>query len=87
MSNTVFDDVAFPVDAVKKDVICEVLGLDKTVSPLLLNVHDLAKPSPLDAKLLLDPILLVGVIHVVTLAAGLVELTGISVREATVAVS
>lgn len=87
VSDTVLDDAAFPVDAVKKHVIGEVLGLDKTVRAFFFDVHDLAKSSPLNAKLLLDPIFLVGVIHDVTLAAGLVELAGISVREATVAVS
>ena len=87
LSDTVLDNAAFPVDAVKEYVIGEIFGLDKTVSAFFLNVHDLAESSPLNAKLLLDPIFLVGVIHDVTLAAGLVELAGISVREATFAVS
>lgn len=69
--DTVLDDVSFPIDGMKKHVICEVFGLNETVFAFLLDERDLAKSSPLNAKLFLDPIFLVGVIHGVALTAGL----------------
>ncbi len=71
--DTVLDDVSFPVDGMKEHVISEVFGLYKTVSTFFLDEHDLSKSSPLNAKLFFDPIFLVGVIHGLTLAAGLLE--------------
>jgi len=71
--DTVLDDVSFPIDGMKKYVICEVFGLNKTVRAFFLNEHDLPKSSPLNAKLFFDPIFLVGVIHGLALAAGLLK--------------
>ena len=53
--DTVLDDVSFPIDGMKKHVICEVFGLNETVFAFLLDERDLAKSSPLNAKLFLDP--------------------------------
>lgn len=71
LCDTVLDDVSFPVCGMKKHIIGEVFRLNKTVCAFFFNEHDLAKSSPLNAKLFLDPIFLVGVIHGLTLAAGL----------------
>ena len=71
--DTVLDDISIPVDGMKKHVISEVFGLDETVSAFFFDEHDLAKSSPLNAKLFLDPIFLVGVVHGLALAAGLLK--------------
>lgn len=71
--DTILDDISFPVDGMKKDVICEVFGLNKTVCAFFLDEHDFPKSSPLNAKLFLDPIFLVGVIHGMALAAELLK--------------
>ena len=75
-SDAIGNDVAIPINAVKKHVRGEVFGVNETVCTLLFNEHDLAKSSPLNAKLLFNPIFLVGVIHGVALAAGLEEFVG-----------
>ena len=76
--DSIFGDTSIPVHGMKEHVIGEVLGLDESISPLLLDEHDLSQSSPLNAEFLFDAIFLFGIIHGVALGGvfGVIQLAG-----------